>query len=415
MRLSKAGIFFVWIFIMGPHVRAQDHDLDYYIVQARGNSPLLKDYQNQLLSGGVDSQLTRAAYLPQVNGISNNSYAPLIGGWGYDNAITNGGQLSAQVQATKTFVSRNNLATQLRSLSLNNKTIGNTAAIAVKDLRKTVTAQYITAYGDMVAVNYNKETLALLQKEEILLKGLTQANIYRQSDYLTFYVTLQQQQLILRQSEIQLRNDFAMLNYLCGIVDTSVKELPDPQLKLSAFPEVYNSVFYQQYTIDSLKNINQHSLINFSYKPKLSAFADAGYISSYPFSLLKNFGTSFGVSVTVPIYDGHQRQMKFKKVDLAERTRTGYRDFFLRQYDQQIAQLTQQLHATESLINEIGEQMKYSNTLIDVNAKLLETGNVRITDLVLAINTYLNARNLLNQNYISRLQIINQINYWEAL
>jgi len=401
--------------MMGSYVRAQDRDLDYYLSEARGNSPLLKDYQNQQLSNSVDSQLVRAAYLPQVNGISNNSYAPVIGGWGYDNAITNGGQLSAQVQATKTFVGKNNLATQLQSLSLNGKTIGNAAMIASKDLKKTVTAQYVTAYGDMVVVRFNKEILALLQKEEIILKGLTQANIYRQSDYLTFYVTLQQQQLLLRQSEIQLKNDLAMLNYLCGIVDTAVRDLPDPQLKLSVLPEVYSSVFYQQYTIDSLKNINQHSLINYGYRPKLNAFADAGYISSYPFSLVKNFGTSFGFSVTVPIYDGHQRQIKYKKIDIAERTRTGYRDFFLRQYDQQIAQLTQQLRATESLIEEINGQIKYSNALIDVNAKLLETGNVRITDLVLAINTYLNARNLLNQNYIGRLQIINQINYWEAL
>ncbi|HVW60327.1 MAG TPA: TolC family protein [Puia sp.] len=415
MKILKAGIFIVWIFMMGPYVSAQDHDLDFYLTQARGNSPLLKDYQNQLLSGGIDSQLTRAAYLPQVSGISNNSYAPLIGGWGYDNAITNGGQLSAQVQASKTFASRSNLSAQLQSVGLNNKTIGNTAAIAAKDLKKTVTAQYITAYGDMVSVSFNKETLALLQKEEAILKGLTQANIYKQADYLTFFVTLQQQQLILRQSEIQMRNDLSMLNYLCGIVDTSIKELPDPRLKLSVLPEVYTSVFYQQYVIDSLKNINQHSLVNFSYKPKLSAFADAGYLSGYPYSLAKNLGTSFGFSVTVPIYDGRQKQMKMKKIDIAERTRAEYRDFFLRQYDQQIAQLTQQLRATESLIDEISGQIKYSSTLIDVNARLLETGNVRITDLVLAINTYLNARNLLNQNYISRLQIINQINYWEAL
>jgi len=48
---------------------------------------------------------------------------------------------------------------------------------------------------------------------------------------------------------------------------------------------------------------------------------------------------------------------------------------------------------------------------MDINARLLEGGNIRIPDLVLAINTYLNARNLLNQNYISRLQILNKIEY----
>jgi hypothetical protein len=75
----------------------------------------------------------------------------------------------------------------------------------------------------------------------------------------------------------------------------------------------------------------------------------------------------------------------------------------------------QQLQMTESLINEINGQIKYADTLVRVNLKLLETGNIRITDFILSVNTYLNARHLLNQNYISRLQLINQINYWEAI
>ncbi|WP_431217669.1 TolC family protein [Puia sp. P3] len=137
-------------------------------------------------------------------------------------------------------------------------------------------------------------------------------------------------------------------------------------------------------------------------------------MSSLQYQAQKNFGTSVGLNLSIPIYDGKQKRLKFQKLDIAERTRTDYRDFYLRQYNQQIATLTQQLRATESLIEEIRGQIKYSNTLIDVNGKLLETGAIRITDLVIAINTWLNARNLLNQNYINRLQIINQINYWET-
>ena len=67
------------------------------------------------------------------------------------------------------------------------------------------------------------------------------------------------------------------------------------------------------------------------------------------------------------------------------------------------------------MIGEINGQIKYANALVDVNGKLLEKGDARITDVILAINTYMTARNLLNQNYISRLQIINQINYWESI
>ncbi len=79
---------------------------------------------------------------------------------------------------------------------------------------------------------------------------------------------------------------------------------------------------------------------------------------------------------------------------------------------QQIAQLNQQLHASDLLVKTINEQIKYVKTLISANARLLQTGDIRISDYVLAITNYINARNLLNLNYINRLRIVNQINYW---
>src|SRR5690348_12361132 len=65
--------------------------LSSYVNRALQNSPLLKDYRNQVLAGQVDSQLIKAGYRPQVVGNSTNIYAPTINGWGYDNAISNGG------------------------------------------------------------------------------------------------------------------------------------------------------------------------------------------------------------------------------------------------------------------------------------------------------------------------------------
>ena len=403
------------LMLVGGLGEAQTRNLDYYLSIAKTSSPLLKDYQNQVETNGVDSQLIKANYLPQVNGISANSYAPSYRGFGYDYAITNGGQLSAVVQANKAFVSKNNLASQLKSIHIQGQAITNGSAIAAKDLKKTVTSQYIAVYGDIVIMNFTKEILSLLQREEAILKNLTQNNVYRQTDYLSFYVSLQQQQLAYTQSEIQFKNDYAMLNYLCGIVDTSASPIADPDLHLSTLPGAMTTPLYQRYVIDSLKFVNDRSLLDYSYKPKLNVFADAGFISSFAYQGYKNFGTSVGLNLVVPIYDGKQRQMKYRKIDIGERTRSNYRDFFLRQYDQQIAQLQQQLRATESLIGEIDGQIKYSSTLIEVNGKLLEKGDIRITDFILSINTYLNARYLLNQNYISRLQIINQINYWESI
>ena len=393
----------------------QEHDLNYYFSHARENSPLLADYKNQIQAAQVDSQLIRATQKIQVNGISNNFYAPTAGGIGYDNIITNGAQVSAFVQASKNIITSANLATQYETIRLMKESIGNTSLLAEKDLRKTITTQYITVYGDYQMLQFSREILGLFQSQENILKKLTQAGIYKQTDYLTFYVSLQQQLLLVRQSEIQFRNDCATLNYMSGIVDTSLVSLTAPDLKLGILPDIFNSPYYRQYTLDSLNLINQQKMIMFSYKPKLNIYADAGYVSSLQFEPYKNFGMSAGLNFSVPIYDGKQRKIKYQKINIAENTRQHYKDYFLRQYSQQIAQLSQQLQATESLINDINGQVKYSGTLIDVNKKLLETGEVRITDLILAINTFLNARNLLNQNYVNRMQIINQINYWQTL
>jgi outer membrane protein TolC len=393
----------------------QQHDLDYYFSHAKNNSPLLTDYRNQMRSAQVDSELIRASQKIQVNGVSNNFYAPTIAGYGYDNIITNGAQVSAFVQANKNLITSANLATQYETIRLMKESIGNIALLAEKDLRKTITTQYITVYGDFQALSFSREILNLYQSEESILKRLTQAGVYKQTDYLTFYVSYQQQTLLVRQSEIQYRNDCATLNYLSGIVDTGLVALAAPDLQMGMLPDIFSTPYYRQYTLDSLNLVNQQKVISYGYKPKVNIYADAGYISSLQYDPYKNFGLSAGLNFSVPIYDGKQRKMKFQKINIAEDSRQHYKDYFLRQYDQQIAQLSQQLRSTESLISDINNQIKYSGTLIDVNKKLLETGEVRITDLILTINTFLNARNLLNQNYVNRMQIINQINYWQAL
>ena len=414
--MNRYLFFFIW---MGVTICGYSQvspspafDLDFYLGQALQNSPLLKDYQNQVAAGKVDSQIVRAGYLPQVTGSSVNLYAPTVNGWGYDNAISNGGNFSTLVQVNKTLIGHKHLDAELETVRLQNLGLSNTSKISEQDLKKGVTAQYITTYGDMQQLNFNQEIYTLLQREEALLKDLTEKNVYRQTDYLAFLVTVKQESLLIQQLQIQYQNDFGTLNYLCGIMDTATAALQTPAIALQTLPDINNSIFFQQYNIDSLKLRNSRSLIDFNYRPKASLYADGGYQSTLTYEAYKNFGVSFGVMLSVPIYDGHQRKLQHSKLDIAERTRTQYKDFFKNQYSQQIAQLTRQLHSTEALIGQINDQVKYSQALIDVNGKLMGTGDAHIADYILAINNYLNARNLLTQNNITRLQIINQINYW---
>lgn len=62
---GKMLIILVLFLVSGIFVQAQP--LDFYLQKGLENSPLLKDFRNQLLSGSLDSLLIQASYKPQIN------------------------------------------------------------------------------------------------------------------------------------------------------------------------------------------------------------------------------------------------------------------------------------------------------------------------------------------------------------
>ena len=391
---------------------AQTKSLDQYLDLAKSNSPLLKDLRNQVASNQLDSLRLKAGFKPQVTATSGGLYAPTINGFGYSSAITNEHTLNGLVAVNQQIIGKNNVNSQLEAITLQSQSVNNAAKISEQDLKKAVTGQYITAYGSLQQMKFSQEIVDLLSKEEDVLKKLTRANVYHQSDYLTFLVTLKQQQLQLSQARLQYKNDYATLNYLAGIADTSIVDLAEPALQRTILPDANNSIYFTQYKLDSLKLVNSRQQVDYSYKPKTNIFADGGYNSDFMGQAWKNFGASVGFSLSIPLYDGGQRKLQYRKLSLEEETRQNYKAFFNVQYRQQVAQLNQQINENDKLMPQIEDQIKYTESLIKVDTQLLQSGDVKIADIVLAINNYLTVRNLKTQTIISRLQLINQLNYW---
>ena len=393
---------------------AQIKNLSYFVDSSLKNNPRLFEYRNLILSNSIDSQLIVAANKFQVTGSGNAFYAPVINGYGYDEVITNGQQLSTLVTVNKQIYNKRTLGLQFQNLQLQRDSLQVTSSIATKDIKKTIITQYITTYGDQLQIDFNNEVIALLSNEESILKKLTQKNVYKQADYLSFLVTLQQQELTRSQLLVQYKNDYATLNYLAGITDTSTTQLAEPGISVAKYFIDDSSAFFLKYKIDSLQLVNQRSIVDVGYRPKVNVFADAGYQSSFMVTPYKNFGTNVGINLTIPIYDGHQKQLQYTKLNILERTRQRQKDYFTQQLTQQVQQLQQQLNAIDGLTEPINKQIEYLKTLIQVNGKLLETGDLKITDYVLALNNYITSRNLVVQNMITRYQIINQLNYWNS-
>ncbi len=218
----KRKFSFFCITLFSIFCAAQSRSLPEYIQLAKENNAKLNQLRSQVLTNHIDSLILKASTRTQVNFISNDMYAPVIKGWGYDEIITNLAQVSAMVQASRVILSKANLAAQYEQIALQNQALRDTLLLSEKDLIKTITEQYITAYGDQLTIDYSKELYDLMKKEEEALKKLAQSSVIKQTEFLSFDITLQQQELTYLQAQIQYNTDFLTLNYLAGIVDTAI-------------------------------------------------------------------------------------------------------------------------------------------------------------------------------------------------
>ena len=401
------SILFFLVFVGLPKAQT----LDGFLVNGLKNSPLLKDYINQVRSGRVDSSLVAATYKPQVNLASQIMIAPSAKNFGYDEAITNGGNFSGVVSANQSLFNKKIKSEQFKTIQLTNQSLQITKKLSETELKKTITNQYLTSYADYAQIQFNKSVLKLLEGESGTLKVLAEKGIYLQTDYMNLITSIQNQKISIKQIFIQYKNDLATLNYICGINDTSTVELQRPTVQLENKFDVNNSLQMAQFHIDSMKNTNQKALVALNYRPQLSAFADAGFNAISPVDIPFRFGASVGLNFSMPLYDGKQRKEQYTKISIAEETRKYYKDFYKKQFSQQYLQLKEQLKLNDELIADIKGQLTNQEQLIGLYKTEIEKGLVRFLDFLIVINNYVSTKNSLTVAEMNRLQIINQLNY----
>jgi len=412
MKKMKWCFFFI-VILMGCKTFSQEKDLLYFIDKARTNSPLLADYQNQIKISTLDSLLNRATYKTQIGANLNANYAPVINGYGYDTALSNGQAVSALVGFNQRILGKGQINSQAESFKLIKDALIINKKVAVKDLDKSIIAQYITAFGTEKQMVFNDKVTSLLKEEESILKKLTKSSIYKQTDYLIFNATIKQQELKALQLKQQYQNDLALLNYLTGERDTTLVKLKTPDLTIKSDTEQGN-IFLKQYETDSLKIKNADKLIDNNYKPSISLLGDAGYNSSFIYQGYKNFGFSVGVGVNVPIYDGNQRSLQHQKNSMALATNESYTQNFKRQYQQQLLLLNQKFNQSIATNKMLQSQLVVAEALIEANKKLLLSGDAQITEYIIALSNLISIQDAIAQNSVNNLQTINEINYWKS-
>ena len=391
--------------------KSQNQTLDYFLQEGIKNSPLIRDLNGQIRSNRIDSLLIKAMNQPRVEFRGYAFYAPVVNHFGYSEILTNIANLTTVMSVSQQIFNKKTLDANLLKTYIQKQSLANTVRLTEISLKKEITAAYLDVYSTYSEISVNLELLSFAKEQGKILKSLTGNGIYKQTDYLSFMIDLQGQELQVMELNLQFRKQISELYILCGIRDTGVFSPVKPELEHHSISKPETLPMFTRFFIDSLRITNENILTDRNYKPAVSWFSEAGLINNDPSVIYQNFGLSFGLNFTLPVYDGNQRKLNHQKLKSEEDIRAGYVVAFKQQYYQQLQQWLDELDQTRALLPAVRSQVNNMELLVNQEKELVSKGSGSITDYLIAVKNYLSVRKSLIQNEVRFLQIQNEINY----
>ncbi|WP_303311055.1 TolC family protein [Hymenobacter sp. BT730] len=392
---------------------ASPRNLDGFLRVASASSPLLADYAGQVRQTRLDSLRRVAQQRPQLTGTAAIMAAPTVRGVGYDEAVSNGGNYAAVVTATQPLFNRPVLQNDFRILESQGQVLRNSGRLAALDLRRSITDQFLTAYTAQQQWTFSRSLLRQLRQQDEVLRQLVNGGIFKQTQYLTYYLSLRSQEVGVQQDQLVYRRELGILRYLSGVADTAFILLETPTPPTHRPLAGLSAVAQRQYTLDSLRLQLDRRAIDFGYRPQVSWVVDAGMQSASPtpLRLARSVGMSAGLMLTVPVFDGHQRQIAYDRLKVAEEIRQGYRRFLTVQRRQQYDQLEGLVRASNQLNATLRQQLAVAETLVKAGRQQLASGDISIIDYLQLVNSYRAFQFNLTQAETERLRNLYALDY----
>ena len=396
-------------------IGAQSRDLNYYLNQAKLNSPLLQKNRNATQVLELDlKQTERILKSPEVNLESNILFAPIIshtdntnrldvvsGGAdqysGYDLGITNGGQYQAFVTVKQPLFTGSSYRSYTAKAAVSRQINQNESALTVHEIEQLVGYQYL---------------LCLKSKAQIesILKKLVASAIYKQTDLLLLQIEYQNYESDAKSAQDEYRNNLYDLNLLCGVKDNAAMDIQDIDLSMKEESRA-DSQFLISYRLDSLGILADQSISELKYKPQLSLFANAG-LNAVNIPSWNRLGFSTGLTFTWNIYDGGQRKLERQKSIFNLQTLQFEKNHFLTQNELNKAKIIHQLTALRERSELLSKQLERYDQLYEVYQKEFEQGLVSVMDFknLLKDITAKKQESILLK--MEKQVLVNSYNYW---
>ncbi|MAL60171.1 MAG: hypothetical protein CMC14_08995 [Flavobacteriaceae bacterium] len=414
----KQLLILVFVFLSSSFVVAQENaTLDYFVIKAKENAPILRESVNLLKIGELQNSIILAQNKAfQVNATSEVLVAPYFNNngkiidvtttpsanaFGYDLGITNGGLYSAQINVTKNLF--NQAITD--NLLFQNKIQNNTIALSSEEIQhniiKNITDAYILTYQLQLQEDFTKEILKDLEKRLQVVELLVKRAVLMESDYLLLQLDIEGKKLELQQIQNNLEAAIIQLYSLSGTPIETIEKLEAPNFNSALTPLQF---FYEKkFENDSLQIVANQKVFENQYKPQVTAYANTGLNAVEIPNIYRRFGASAGLRLTIPIYDGKQRKYNAQQSLLKAESLAFYRENAKIQLDNNLKSIEQQIQALNNNMMLLDKQLKKQQNVLEIYKGKLVQGQISIVDYLNVIQNY-------KLNSYTKLQM--QTNYW---
>ena len=424
----KMKIFFlILVYISSYNVNAQ-YNLTYYLSNAFQNSPILNENKNKSQVNQLEMERLKALYFsPKIGITANYMFSPILSKdnnktslalnsngatnyYGYDLGASNGGRYQALVEITQPLFNRKLYEIATKQLNIASQLNENSVKISKHDIEKIVTDQYILCLQNRKEINYADTMMKLLTTQKTILEKLVMSSIYKQSDLTLLNIEYQNFLSQLTTYKANYRRNLMDLNIICGINDTTNVRIDDAELTLNN--KTFVSNFLEKYRLDSLGLIAQLNVLELKYKPQLNLFANAGLNAVYAPTIPNRFGMSVGLSFTYNFYDGNQKLINRKKIQVLGTTVSFYKENFVKQNHIRKSKILTEIQSYYDRIAVAEQQLKDYESVLNSYKREFLSGQLSVINYIMVLKNMASINRDYTLLFSQQQSLINAYNYW---
>lgn len=413
--------------------------LDWYLANARENSPLIKDYADRKEIAAAERQRLKVFYThskAEVNG--DLLFVPIVsmdGGkaafrwnahdavdyYGYDLGESSG-YLHGGVTWTKPLLGGGLYKTAAERADLDESVATNEIRLEEHSLERLVTEQYLLCLLDKAQIAFADSVGSVFERQVEVVSRLVSSGMASRSDLRLLEVENEANNEA-RVSALQsYQSHLVDLNLVCGVevrdegvVSTGSEIgqlLPDADVQMTLELPGTQSGFMERYRLDSLNVEVGLRAFNTQYKPRLDMFMNGGLQVGAASNWYRHFGWSAGLTFTWTFSDGGQKRQMERQAWFKRNTIRNYKDNFEYQRRMRLNQCLSELARNNDRKQILENQLNEYDEILSEYSRKLQVGQVSVHDYLMVLRNRINVERDLLVLDANRKLAITAYNYW---